>query len=261
MKVFISIVSHNHFSVIRKLSSLPRLAEYYNVVIIDNVNEYGLSEWCKKHNIKYLSNQEAKGFGENNNIIFEFCQKHEGLQEDDWFLVLNPDVAIEPSVIANLIQDMNKNNQKIAAINLFKDFERTRYDNSIRSYPRAVDFASSYIFGVNKTIIDKSKIDKPTIVDWASGSFLMFNCNLYRQLGGFDTRYFMYCEDIDICYRANQIHGEKVVYYPQHQAIHLAAHSNRKLFSKSFIWHVKSIIRFLCYKNGLENGSRKNILS
>jgi len=261
VKVFISIVSHNHFSVIKKLASLPRLAQYFNVILIDNVNEAGLAEWCGQNNIKYLSNKEKKGFGENNNIVFEFCQKNEGIKSDDWFLVLNPDVAIEPEVITKLICDMQENNQKIAAINLFKDFECTKYDNSIRNYPSALDFVSSYIFGVNKTIIDKSKIVHPTAVDWASGSFLMFRSDLYQQLGGFDTRYFMYCEDIDICFRANQHHDQKVIYYPQHQAIHLAAHSNRKLLSKSFVWHVKSIIRFLCYKNSSKMGLGKKIPS
>ena len=44
----------------------------------------------------------------------------------------------------------------------------------------------------------------------------------YRQLNGFDERYFMYCEDIDICYRSCKIHGKRVMYFPNIKAVHLS---------------------------------------
>ncbi|MDQ9204053.1 hypothetical protein QBS70_02600, partial [Cronobacter sakazakii] len=47
---------------------------------------------------------------------------------------------------------------------------------------------------------------------------------LYERLEGFDTKYYMYCEDIDICLRANLIIGAKLTYIPSVRAIHLAAH-------------------------------------
>ncbi|WP_140919900.1 glycosyltransferase [Limnobaculum xujianqingii] len=248
MNVVISVVSHNHFAVIKRLQCLPKLAKLFTVYVIDNVAESGLNEWCDENKINYLSNKEKYGFGQNNNIVFNHYFQRD-LNDDDWFLVLNPDVSIEPSVISSLINNMTKNTHCFAAINLFKDFNYINHDNSIRHYPSLFDFISSYIFGINKTIIDKNKVTEPIKVDWASGSFMMFRATLFKLLNGFDEKYFMYCEDIDICYRAYKIYGKELIYYPQYQAVHLAAHSNRKLLSKSFIWHVKSIVRFLILKN------------
>ncbi|EOV0841036.1 glycosyltransferase family 2 protein, partial [Cronobacter sakazakii] len=105
--------------------------------------------------------------------------------------------------------------------------------------------------GVNKTIVDKNSITKNTFVDWASGSFLLFTSQLYERLEGFDTKYYMYCEDIDICLRANLIIGAKLTYIPSVRAIHLAAHANRKLFSKNFIWHFSSAMRYLNRRRSL----------
>ena len=55
----------------------------------------------------------------------------------------------------------------------------------------------------------------------------------------------MYCEDIDICNRADIVYGEKLVYIPSVKAVHLARHKNKKILSKHFFWHLKSIVRYL----------------
>jgi hypothetical protein len=88
-------------------------------------------------------------------------------------------------------------------------------------------------------------------VDWAAGSFLLFRSGMYTELNGFDTSYFMYCEDIDICWRAKVKVKSPVVYLPHIKALHYAKHANRNVFSKHFYWHVKGVLRFLAKKNGL----------
>ncbi|WP_017026544.1 hypothetical protein, partial [Vibrio rumoiensis] len=143
-----------------------------------------------------------------------------------------------------------KDQVPIAAINLFKDYDKTSYDNSVRSFPSFLQFVSSFLGGKNTSILDKKSILKPTNVDWAAGSFLAFKASYYKKLGGFDENYFMYCEDIDICYRSMKM-GSPVMYYPQFEAIHLAKHANRKILSRHFYWHVSSVIRFLMTKVGL----------
>ncbi|EGR3506856.1 glycosyl transferase family 2, partial [Vibrio parahaemolyticus] len=74
--------------------------------------------------------------------------------------------------------------------------------------------------------------------------FIAIKAIHYKKLNGFDENYFMYCEDIDLCYRSKQ-EGESVLYLPNISAIHFAAHNNRKLLSKHFYWHLKSVFRFL----------------
>ncbi|ENO0297443.1 glycosyltransferase family 2 protein [Enterobacter asburiae] len=252
MRIVISVVSHNHFKIIKGLKSLEHLAPHFDVYLIDNVKEPGLKEWCQIHNINYLSNESKCGFGENNNKIFDAAFKN-SINEDDWFLILNPDVVVNKDHIFELVERMRNDNVRLATVNLYKDTDFHTYDNAVRHFPTLSDFIKSYLTGANPTIIDKSQITEPTKVDWASGSFLMFQSGLYQKIGGFDKNYFMYCEDIDICLRSRALQKESVTFYPSVKALHFAAHSNRKLLSKSFFWHVRSMVRYLWVKNTMQN--------
>lgn len=250
MRLVISVVSHNHFGIIKSLGGLQALAKNFEVCLIDNSGEQGLQKWCESNQIKYILNDTPLGFGENNNKIFNHSF-NDNIHDDSWFLILNPDVIVKTEDIHNLLDKMKEDHSRLATINLFKDESYSVYDNAVRNFPTLSDFLKSYLLGKNPSILDKSKIIKPRKVDWASGSFLMFDAKLYKAIGGFDSRYFMYCEDIDICLRACFYQKENVIYYPSIKALHFAAHSNRKLFSKSFVWHLKSIARYLHVKNTL----------
>lgn len=249
MKVFISVVSHGHEKLILDLNCLEKLSrnDKVQIVIKNNLALQSdvLNVLAKKNNIHLLDESYGLGFGENNNYVFNWCCKNLNLKPTDWFLVLNPDVLVDDSSIIKLVEQAHKNNIELATINLFKDNNYTVYDNCVRSFPTLLDFISSYIGLGNKTIIDKKITLKEQNVDWAAGSFLLFKSSLYRDLYGFDPHYFMYCEDIDICWRAKQLEGKSLMFYPDIKAIHFAEHANRSLFSKHFIWHVKSMIRYL----------------
>jgi len=167
--------------------------------------------------------------------------------DNDYFVVLNPDVIITNQAIVDLVLQMTESNTALGAINLFKDEKCKISDNSIRNFPTLVQFIASFLGYGNTSKIDKNAINKPTRVDWAAGSFLCFKAELYRKLDGFNEAYFMYCEDIDICYRTYKL-GFETIFFPNIKAIHLAEHANRKLFSKHLYWHVVSVIRFLVTK-------------
>ncbi|MCS5449771.1 glycosyltransferase family 2 protein [Enterobacter huaxiensis] len=254
MHVNISVVSHGHFELIQQLGCIDSLAkkDWIDICIVDNVGEKGFKSWCSERNIFYIGNEVRLGFGENNNLAYKkFIEEKTINLQKDYFLVLNPDVVIDLVQLQNLLDTVISNSIEFSCINLYKDKEHDTYDNSVRKYPTLCDFLSSFILSKNKTIIDKSTIIEHREVDWASGSFLLFDVALYSALNGFDENYFMYCEDIDICLRANYMHNCKLMYLPEIHALHLAAHENRKLFSKHFIWHVKSMFRYLTIRNRL----------
>jgi len=249
MNIYISVVSHSHADMIKKINCLPALALQFNVIIKCNKSQDAeeLRDWCEQHNITMLDSDYGLGFGQNNNFVFRYCENNFSLNADDIFIVLNPDLVISSSDVLKLVSDMQKNKVQFAAINLFKDSEKTIYDNSIRKFPTLKDFFSSYIIGVNDCIIDKSKITVPTEVDWTAGSFMALTVEHYKRLSGFNERYFMYCEDIDICYRS-KLMGVPVLFYPDIHALHLAKHANRRVFSRHFFWHLQSSFRFLSFK-------------
>jgi hypothetical protein len=82
----------------------------------------------------------------------------------------------------------------------------------------------------------------PIPVDWAAGMFLVMRSTQYAALGGFDQRYFLYCEDVDLSARVWKS-GRRVMLCPQATAIHDArrtSHTN----GRYFIWHLTSYIRY-----------------
>ena len=71
--------------------------------------------------------------------------------------------------------------------------------------------------------------------------FLLFPRASFEALGGFDQRYHLYCEDVDICARV-RLQGHDVVLCPRAKVIHHAQRSSHGSF-KYFRWHLTSIAR------------------
>jgi GT2 family glycosyltransferase len=61
-------------------------------------------------------------------------------------------------------------------------------------------------------------------VDWLTGAFLLCRRAVVEAIGGFDERYFLYAEDMDLCYRVRQ-HGYGVLYYPHVSVVHVGNRS------------------------------------
>jgi hypothetical protein len=70
---------------------------------------------------------------------------------------------------------------------------------------------------------------EPYVVDWVYGTFMAVRRDLFRQLGGFDERYFVYGEDLDFCYRASRV-GARTIHVPGARAAHAGNVSARARF-------------------------------
>ncbi|WP_372384728.1 glycosyltransferase family 2 protein [Vibrio sp. BS-M-Sm-2] len=262
MKIFVSVISHGHAKLIDSLGCLKKINESTNIVVVvkNNCKDQELIDYCIKNSIDYIDNEYGKGFGENNNIVYKYCVEKYKTRDCDLFLVLNPDVLIETEVLLSMLSGMKENSINFATLNLFKNLDKTIFDPSIRRFPKFLDFTSSFIGLGNKTIINKENIESISCIDWSAGSCLFFTFKHYCDLRGFDQNYFMYCEDIDICFRSKAME-EELWYFPNLHAIHLAKHANRNVFSKHFIWHINSVIKYLYYSSVSDSKRNARIIS
>lgn len=86
---------------------------------------------------------------------------------------------------------------------------------------------------------------EPVEADWMLGGFLMLRRSMLEQLGGFDEGFFLYGEDIDLCYRAWRS-GWSCWYVPtavvehEHQAV-----TDHRLLTRRTLWHWRGILRFV----------------
>ena len=61
--------------------------------------------------------------------------------------------------------------------------------------------------------------NSPVSVDWIMGAFMILRYTTAEELSGFDDRYFMYSEDMDLCFRLKR-QGKKTIYYPEFSIVH-----------------------------------------
>ena len=124
---------------------------------------------------------------------------------------------------------------------------------------RKISIFSSFI-PVNHFL--RSRIDRisyrglprhlPTFVDWLSGCSLFASRQFFDQVGGFDPRYFLYFEDVDLCRKARQL-GMQVLFNPTLSIIHTARHqsSSRKGVIRSLLanpssrYHIISWLKYM----------------
>lgn len=259
--VYIIVVSHGHEKYILKLlSCLDLNSSHYKVIIRDNKDSQELRQICELTNsVEYISGGKY-GFGRNNNVAVSHVIDNYYVAEDDYFLFLNPDVIIEHATLISYIDYVKRRGYSFSTLCLFRDNQKQIHDYSIRHFPKFRDFCSSFTRQINKTLLKKESIKDDLEIDWCAGSFMCINVSSFMKVNGFDESYFMYCEDVDLCYRL-KLADINLFYIPCFNAVHDAHHDNRNIFSKAFRWHFKSALRFCLRRLFLTKRNYKKINS
>lgn len=244
--VFISIISHGNDNDIVNNSNMLAINshDHATVIVRDNLSSEKLRNYCEKENIIYNASGDMLGFGANNNVNFDIALDL-GMTDEDWFIIFNPDLNMSISMFDKLYSRIMQSHNHCFAINLYFDDCFENMEQSLRKYPNFGSFINVLRGGGFTEPYNKLLLSDGDSVDWAAGSFLVFKSSLYKSLNGFDESYFMYFEDVDICFRANKLMGEPVVYLSDVKARHLGGYKNRNVFSKHFRWYLVSLVKFL----------------
>lgn len=208
----------------------------FEVLVTHNLPENSIRN-THTINITEIHNERRKGFGENHNAAF-------GATECDYFVVLNPDIRLNDNFEwRNLTRLMRVDTGVLAPVVM--DAVGEPQDN-MRKYPSPRRIAKRFIIRWFAGEVPK---DYPKVnpyerfeIDWVAGMFMVFNAGVYRKVGGFDEKYFMYVEDADICCRMAS-KGFGVIGVGCNSVIHIAQHGSRKQL-RYFLWHFKSMMRF-----------------
>jgi len=238
--IHISIVSHNHWylikNIFRDLDSLES-KNRFQVTLTLNVPEtesVDLSSFSFP--IKIINNSSPQGFGDNHNQAFYSSVR---LKSRHYFFVINPDVRIKEDVFSVLANNLQLNPEIGVIAPLVKNYSG-EIEDSCRDIPTPWRIVKKF-FGVrevNKCLNNQVSFES----DWAAGMFLGFRSEVYDLLEGFDTRYFLYYEDVELCSRV-WLKNYIVLINPVVSIIHdgqRESHRNIKYFQ----WHLKSMGRF-----------------
>ncbi len=179
--------------------------------------------------VNYIQNEENVGFGIANNQAIEQAS-------GAYTLLINPDTLVSEDTLDTLVRHMEQHqNCGVAGCKILNP-DGSFAQESRRSVP-TIWSAACKVFGLNY-LFPNSKTFAQYYVSWLgedetsevpvlSGSFMFWRTSLLKELGGFDKRFFMYAEDIDLCYRVQETEYH-IDYVPETSIIHYKGESTKK---------------------------------
>lgn len=237
--LLISIVSHGQLNLIvdllKDLSSLS-FDDFSHVhfVLTLNIEEDESFLQGIKLPLQIIRNAKPLGFGHNHNNAFDVL-------DSDFFLILNPDIRIYEEITLSFI-DSNAKSWGCFGPLVYSSGDN--FEDSARKFPSIWRITKRVLFNKRSSDYpDSTEKTLPISVDWIGGMFVLFKSSVFKNVGGFDTNYFMYLEDADICRRIHAC-GYDVLLTPNLRVIHDARRSTLKSW-RHFRWHLRSMVRFL----------------
>ncbi|MCP3018471.1 glycosyltransferase family 2 protein [Cupriavidus basilensis] len=225
----------------------------WQVIVLDNASHDGTADRVAELHpwVTLVRSEVNLGFAAGNNLAARHARA-------DLLVLLNPDARVSPSTIARGAARMLADpGIGIAGGRLLGSDGRDQ--PSGRLFPSmlndalalsglAARFPRSRLFGrADRTWADPSLA---AAVDWVPGAFAFIRHDLFVQLGGFDVRFFLYYEEVDLCRRIRAL-GLDVLYWPDLEVQHIGGVSARSVnrasgetFSDSgsqlTLWRVRS---------------------
>jgi N-acetylglucosaminyl-diphospho-decaprenol L-rhamnosyltransferase len=198
------------------------------------------------HPLRFVRNARPKGFAENHNANFRASQ-------GQFFCVLNPDVRVTGDSFKSLLGELS--DPTVGLVAPMTVDARARVQQSFRRVMTPLMLAQRAL-GLRKDL--DYELAPRMHPDWVAGMFMLFRREVFDAIGGFDERYFLYCEDMDLCCRV-WLAGLKVRVLGGVRVLHGGQYSSRRRL-KFFLLHLQSLWRFWrsrCYEDFLAHRSRR----
>ncbi len=186
----------------------------------------------------FTENNANLGFGKANNLVIPKL-------DSKYLAIVNPDIRLDSDVLTDICDYLDKHEDTVLVTPkvLFPD-GREQHLPKLR--PRFVYLLARRTPFFKKkakeyTMEDRT-ITEPCEIDQCSGCFAVIRSEVFKAIGGFDERFFMYMEDADLTLRAKKL--GKTVYLPQFHVIHEWERSSSKSL-KYLMIHISSMFKFL----------------
>jgi GT2 family glycosyltransferase len=223
----------------------------FEVIVVDNTpDDPGLEEVSRIPRVLVVQNQGNVGFARGNNVGSAHAR-------GELLLFLNPDTEVIDSSLRNACEWL-MSEPSAGVIGCRQVGPRLEFQpSSIQKYPsilggfldsRLADFIV-YRFGAR----GRRRVfsTQPVPVQAVSGAFMLMRRSVFETAGGFCSRYFMYAEDVDLCYRLHR-QGYRVYFMSAVRVIHFCGASSRQVARSRFstVMMHESAFRFFMLHRG-----------
>jgi N-acetylglucosaminyl-diphospho-decaprenol L-rhamnosyltransferase len=239
------VVNHNAGSQLIGCVERLRAEGASEIVVVDNASTDGSVKALESSvsGVRILNIPENLGYGAGANM---------GLRElrTELVVVSNPDVSVHPGSL-KVLESLLVADPLVAIVGPRVEEPDGRRYPSARRFPSAIDATGHALLGPflpNNRYTRRYKMEEldatvASRVDWVSGAFFMARREALAELGGFDESYFMYVEDVDLCWRARQA-GWEIAYAPDAVVTHLRGVSTARHPYRMLLAHHRSALLF-----------------
>ena len=243
-KVSILILHKNGETIINNcLNSLSKTNyDNFDIHILLNGTTDNSEKIINKYKVKFYKGYKVMGFAEGCNLLIEKTKSK-------YIVLLNNDTEVDKDWLKELVEFSEKNKADICQPKILDLKDKTKFENAgaaggfIDKY--GYPFCRGRIFG--NIEYDTGQYDNNQWIFWACGSCMMIRRSLLEKIGLLDEDFYMYAEELDLCWRANLI-GGKIFNVYKSEVYHYGSYSikREKLDSnKEYLIHRNSLIMFL----------------
>jgi GT2 family glycosyltransferase len=243
--ISIIIVSYNCLDSLRIcIESLSKQQSVrFEILVFDNNSKDGTPSFLETQSFKHILSKENLGFGAGVN-------RAAGSAEGKYLLILNPDTIVPPSTLSRLLEYAESDDAAGLVAPALRHPDG-RLQPSARRIPRRREIVAGRGSPLRMLRIATDRTagyiiqsgNEPMNVPAVSATAVLIEAAFFRKLGGFDERFFMYMEDLDLCLRIRN-ESKAIILLPAVSVTHVWRQSSRQRPYSSSYHHHLSIYRF-----------------
>lgn len=235
MDLSVVIVNYQTFELTKNTIDSIFRYEYpfsYEILVVDNASaddSLAMLQDYFKDKVTFIASKENNGFAAGNNQALEIAQ-------GKYVLLLNSDTLVWENTLESIYNYMEMHTD-VGAAGCRVLLENGELDKACkRSFPN-VKNSFFRLFHIptaskdNNYNLDDLPDDGIYEIDCLTGAFMFMRAEALDEVGFLDETFFMYGEDIDLCYRIKEA-GWKIVYYGESRITHLKGASSKKQKNK-----------------------------
>ena len=240
------VVSYNSAAYLPACVASLRAEGVADVVVVDNASSDSsvAAVLAADPGVRVVETGANLGFGTGAN-------RGADVATGDYLLVLNPDTIVEPGTVKALSEALDRDCGLGVVGPRMENLDGSLYP-SVRRFPDLAVAAGHAFVGLvwagnpftrRYRMLDWDHGRPAADVDWVGGACLLVRRSAFDVVAGFDEAYFMYVEDVDLCWRIRQA-GWRIGYEPGGRVVHALGGSSRLAPYRMIAEHHRSLLRF-----------------
>ncbi|HEX7185068.1 MAG TPA: glycosyltransferase family 2 protein [Thermoanaerobaculia bacterium] len=240
------VVSYNTRDLLRACLASLRPEEPDEVVVVDNASPDGSADMVRKELpwVRLIANPDNRGFGSAANQGFAACRS-------PCVLLLNADTEVAPGALAALRRELDRHPEAAVAGPRLLDPDGSHQ-------PSCYPFLTPFNLLALGTWLNRLVRVAPSLrrrflpvwapgpacsVDWVKGAAMAIRRQAFEAVGGFDASFFLYAEEMDLCWRLRAA-GWEVRFTPEARVVHVEGASTRQRRAAMFLQQFASLEQF-----------------